>query len=249
MKKVELAQGVYQYLFEPAADTLYGNNVIAVIYGNRAILIDTGYAFQAEEVKRDLASSNISIEGVILSHFHEGHIQGIKSLPGITVYGSSYYQHTLDQWVSAGDRKYYIPTEKVEKTRRILFGDHVLELIHNPGHTICTLLVKIDEQFLYVADELVYAVGQEPVLPNLTKDDIINHYVSVHNLSKLSNYCFIPGHGAAVREQADIIRDIKNICHYLCEVLSNDEEIPVEQATRSCTCVFVHTEWHENVYK
>jgi glyoxylase-like metal-dependent hydrolase (beta-lactamase superfamily II) len=249
MKKVELAGGIYQYIFEPVADTLYGNNIIAVIRGNGAILIDAGYEFQTEEVKKDLASTNISIEGVIISHFHEGHIQGVKSLQGITVYGSSYYHHTLDQWVSAADRGYYIPTEKVDKTRKILFGEHMLELIHNPGHTLCTLLVKIDNRFLYVADELIYATEGEPVLPYLTKSDIINHYVSVHNLSKLINYCFIPGHGAMKCDQSDIIKDIKNICHYLCEILSNDEEIPVEQATRSCSCPFVHTERHENVYK
>ncbi len=249
MKRKELSQGVIQYIFEPIEDKKYGNNVIAIINGDKSIIIDTGYADQTEEVIKDLEASGIAIEGVIISHFHEEHIQGLKKLQGITIYGSSYYQPTLNQWVPTQEQKYYIPTVLIDKNRKIIYGNQVLELIHNPGHSICTLLIKINEKYLYIADELMYAPNGEPILPIVSKHDIINHYVSVHSLTKYNQYIFIPGHGEAIDDMHRIIRDTKNVCHYLCEILSNDAEIPVEQAIKDCTCDFLHKDYHANVYK
>jgi glyoxylase-like metal-dependent hydrolase (beta-lactamase superfamily II) len=249
MKKTELSQGVIQYTFEPIEDKKYGNNVIAIISGDKAFIIDTGYTKQTEEVENDLKDAGISIESVIVSHFHESHIGGLRNLKGVAVYGSIYYQQTLNQWMPTEEQKYYVPSVKIDKNQKIIFGNHALELIHNPGHSLCTLLIKIDEQYLYIADELMYAPDGEPILPSVTKNDIINHYVSVHNLAKYNNYIFIPGHGEPIRDPHQIVRDTKNVCHYLCEVLSNDDEITVDQATKDCTCHFLHTDWHKNVYK
>ena len=249
MKKIELSEGILQYLFDPVDHTLYGNNVIAILNDDKAMMIDTGFAFQTEEVINDLKEAGITICSVIISHFHEDHMQGLKRLKDIDVYGSGYYQQTLNQWLSTEEQLGYAPTIKVDKNLKIIFGDHTLELIHNPGHTICTLFVKLDEKYLYVADELMYSENGEPLLPCITKNDIINHYVSVHNLTMLSNYIFIPGHGDILTEPHKIITDVKNVCHYLCEILSHDEELTVEQATKNCTCTYLHTEWHENIYK
>lgn len=249
MKKIELSKGVIQYTFEPIGDERYSNNVIAIVSGEKAILIDTGYFNQTEEVEGDLKEAGIYIEGVIVSHFHKSHMGGLKRLKDIAIYGSLCYQQTLNQWMPSEEQKDYIPTVKIDKNHRIIFGEHVLELIHNPGHSLCTLFIKIDEQFLYIADELMYAADGNPLLPSVSKDDIINHYVSVHNLTKYMKYSFIPGHGVVIAEPTQRERDIKNVCHYLCEVLSHDEEITVDQAIKNCTCYFHHREWHDNVYK
>ena len=249
MKKIELSQGVIQYTFEPVDDKKYGNNVIVIISGDKAIIIDTGYTGQTESIKEDLENGKISIDGVVISHFHEEHIQGLKKLQGVTVYGSSYYQQTLNHWAPSEDQKYYEPTVKVDKNRKIIFGEQILELIHNPGHSICTLLIKINETYLYIADELMYATNGDPILPSVTKNNIINHYVSVHNLTKYNKYIFIPGHGEPIWDKHRIINDTKNVCRYLCEVLSHDDEISVDEAIKDCTCNFLHKDWHENVYK
>ncbi len=249
MKKTELSKGVIQYTFEPIEDKKYGNNVIAILNGDKAFIIDTGYSNQTEKVESDLGNAGISIEGVIVSHYHMGHIHGLRMLTGVSVYGSSYYQVTLNQWMPLEEQKYYIPTVKIDKNQKIVFGEHVLELIHNPGHSLCTLLVKIDEQFLYIADELIYAPEGQQVLPRVTKNDIINHYVSVHSLERYSRYVIIPGHGVAIRDPQQIVRDTKNVCHYLCEILSHDDEITVDEAMKNCRPQFLHPEWHENVYK
>ncbi len=200
-------------------------------------------------MRKDLIEAGITIEGVIVSNFHKEHIQGRKLLGDVTIYGSQYYQPALNVWLSAEEQRYYEPTIKIDKAREIIFDDQVLELLPNPGQSICTLLIKINEKYLYIADELMYATSGELLLPRVTKHNIINCYVSVHNLAKLSSYIFLPGHGDAICEQHKIIADTKNVCHYLCEILSHDEEITIEQATINCKCTFLHTDWHENVYK
>ncbi|MDF2945308.1 MAG: hypothetical protein K0S01_4166 [Herbinix sp.] len=247
MKKIELSQGIIQYIFEPKIQQNIGNNIIAIINDDRAVLIDTGLEEQTKEVKNDLEESKITIDKVIISHFHNNHMQGLGILPDVTVYGSSHYMQTIDLLTPQCEH-YYNPTILVDKSLTLEFGNHKIEMIQNPGHSLCTLLVKINEEFLYVADEMIFSNTGEPVLPRITKNDIINLYISVHNLRKYSKYAFIPGHGKIIYKQSHIIEEIKNVCRYLCEILSNDEKITVEEATKKCTCNFLHQEWHDNLY-
>ncbi len=248
MKKVELARGIYQFIFEPTAQFQYGNNIVAVLRGKKALLIDAGLEFQMAEVAEELNRDGIYVEGVILSHFHQGHVRGIKALQGVTIYGSCYYRQTLELWCPPEEWNYYTPTIQVGKGKRIKYGSHVIELLSNPGQTICTLMVRIDEEFLYIADELTYSSDSVLVLPRVTKDNLINHYVSVYNLAKYSNATIIPGHGRAITDSERIEKDIDDVCQYLCEIISHDEVLSVEQATSKCACCFLHTEWHQNAY-
>jgi glyoxylase-like metal-dependent hydrolase (beta-lactamase superfamily II) len=249
MKKIELSQGIIQYLFEPVPGQCYSNNIVALLNEDKAILIDTGYEYQALKVAEDLKDNNIIIEKVIISHFHRGHVGGLKVLSGVDVYGSSQYNQTLSLWTTPEDIEYYTPTLLVDKNLKIRFGTHEIELIQNPGHTLCTILIKINNQYLHIADELTFTNTGESILPRITKNDVINSYISVHNLKRYSNYTLIPGHGNAINNP-DLVDDkVRNVCHYLCEILSHDDYITFEEATQKCTCTFYHDGWHDNVYK
>lgn len=249
MVKVQLDRGIYQFIFEPVANFRYGNNIIAILRGKKALLIDTGYEFQVQQVIEELNKEEVSVEGVILSHYHQGHIQGLRSLQGVTVYGSSYYQQTLEQWCPVEEMNYYTPTILIERMKRIRYGSHILEIISNPGQTICTLMIRIDNNFLYIADEVIYSAEGDLVLPRVTKDNIINLYVSANSLGKFSKATIIPAHGLSITDPTKIEQDIRDICLYLCEILSHEEELSVEQATSKCACCFLHTERHQNAYR
>jgi glyoxylase-like metal-dependent hydrolase (beta-lactamase superfamily II) len=249
MKKIELSRGIIQYIFEAKAQQYYGKNIIALINEDKALLIDTGLEDQTEEVVKDLKESNITIEKVIISHFHNNHMQGLKILPDVTVYGSSHYKQTLDLWTPPEEHQYYKPTVLIDKRLVLKFGNHNIEMLQNPGHSLCTILVKINDEFLYIADELIFSNTGEPILPRVTKSDIINHYISAHNLIKCSQYTFIPSHGMVISDPNNIVEETKNVCRYLCEILSNDDKITVEEATKNCSCTFLHKEWHEDLYQ
>lgn len=249
MKKVELSHDIIQYIFEPTESKQFGNNIIALIDGKKAMLIDVGNEEQIKQVIDDLQDRDVIIEQVIISHFHKNHMKGLDRLPGVIIYGSSHYIHTLDLYSKPEEQIKYTPTKLVEKSLIVDFGRHTLKLIQNPGHTLCTLLVKINENMIYIGDEIAYGVHGSLVLPRITKNDIINQYISIHNMKKYANYMIIPGHGDAFHEPAKLEMDIKNICHYLCEILSNDSKISVDQALKQCSCEFLHKEWHDNIYQ
>ncbi len=230
MKKVELARGIYQFIFDPTTHSLYGNNIIAVLRGKKALLIDTGLEFQIAQVVEELNRESIVVEGVILSHFHQGHVSGLKALQGVAVYGSSYYKKTLEQWCPVEDINYYIPTILIERVKRIKYGRHSIEIISNPGKTICTLMIRIDETILYVSDELIYSSDKTLVMPKVTNDNMINHYLSVYNLSKFSQATIIPGHGQAITDSVKAEQDINSVCQYLSEIISHEEELSAATA-------------------
>jgi glyoxylase-like metal-dependent hydrolase (beta-lactamase superfamily II) len=249
MEKQELFQGMIQYSFDPKPDQHFGNNIIALINNKQALLIDTGYEQQAKEVMDDLNKMGIRIEKVIISHFHEDHMQGLKSLPGVTVYGSCHYIKTLNLWTAKEEQIHYTPTILVHKNMAIDFGPFHIIMNENPGHSLCTMLININDEFLYVADEMMFSASGTPILPCITRNDIINSYVSVHNLRKYSHLAMIPGHGRLISDKECIESMIKNICLYFCEILSHDDRLSYEQATKWCTCDFLHKEYHENLYQ
>ena len=248
MIKKELSTGIIEYVFPPKQGQHFGNRIIALINQDKAILIDTGYEHQAMEVVKDLSVNQLTIEKVIITHFHDDHMEGLKVLNGITLYGSSYFQNTLDRWTSKEDQKYFIPTILVDDSIKIQFGEHEVEMISFPGHSICTILVKINDEYIHVADELMFSNNGEPLLPCITQEDVIRQFKSVNKLIEYINYNFIFGHGDNIKDKNQIINAIENTIVYLKKILNNNN-ISFEEATKECTCTFLHKEWHDNVYK
>ena len=94
MIKKELSAGIILYMFPPTTSK-FGFNIVAVIDGDKAVLIDAAYENQAQQVLEDLAASGITIDKIIISHFHADHLFGINALPDVPIYGGSRYEETL----------------------------------------------------------------------------------------------------------------------------------------------------------
>ena len=48
------------------------------------------------------------IEKIIITHFHDDHMQGLKVLPKVEVYGSMDYKTTLELWTESREQKYFV---------------------------------------------------------------------------------------------------------------------------------------------
>ena len=74
MLKREITKGLFLYMFEPLPGHRFGTNIYALASGGSVLLIDSGYAFVCEQVLEDINECGWSIEGVIISHFHDDHM-------------------------------------------------------------------------------------------------------------------------------------------------------------------------------
>ena len=245
MKKQELSKDITHYMFDPRPGQVWGTNATVILNGDKAILIDTGYETQTPVLLEELASSNITVETVIITHFHDDHMEGLKTFPGIPVYGSARFREALEKYTPKGDHKYFTPTIPVSKPKTIVFGEHTITMIPFPGHSECTMLVKINDEFVHVADEVFFSDDGKLLLPCLDgKSEIPRQLKSLNKLKDYSGFTIIPGHGMAFGGDG-LIGAIENLCTYLKAVSESSDAISFEDATRDCNDTFVYGIFHE----
>lgn len=249
MIKTELASGIIHYMFPPKKDEdHYGYNILAIIHEDKAVLIDTAFEDEARQVLDDLSANGIMLDRIIISHFHNDHMEGLKLLPKIPVYGSSRFQDTLDMWTPKEDHKYFTPSIIVDEPMVLELGNHTLEIIPSPGHSVCTVLVKINNQFLHVADEIIYSNEGQPLLPSIeSRGDIKRQLESWGNIKDYHSFTIIPGHGV-VLEGSELHKDLKNRSAYAEAILgAANEPITYEEAVKNCDCTYLHSNWFDHL--
>ena len=141
MLKKELSPDIIEYVFEPKKEQHFGNRITALLNKGKVILIDTGYKHQAMEVIKDLDKNHLAIESIVITHFHDDHMEGLNVMPCVPVYGSSNYKNTLDRWTPKEEHEHYIPSVSVSTPLKIQFGRHEIEVIPFPGHSVCTSII------------------------------------------------------------------------------------------------------------
>lgn len=244
MYKSLISPGLIRYSFDPMPGHYFSENIYALVSGRKALLIDAGYENEAKEVVRDLSDKGILLDGIIISHFHDDHMQGLKVISGIPVYGSGRYHESLDMWTEKEEQLYFTPAVRVEDCYSLDFEEHSLLLIPFPGHSPCTLLTLIDGTYLHIADELMFSVGQEPILPAADTDCVERHIASLKSLKSYKQYVFLPAHGQPFSGEEEIEIQIDKRLIYFNAVHSAGGNITYEEAVKDCGG-FVHGEWHK----
>jgi glyoxylase-like metal-dependent hydrolase (beta-lactamase superfamily II) len=247
MKKIELSPGIFEYRFEPFEGQFFANKIIAIIDETKVLLIDAAYENQMNEVLDDLKSNDLIVEKVIISHFHDDHMQGLKKLSNVTIYGSDDYKKTLDLWTPIEEHKIFTPNVLVKDSLKINFGNHIIEMIKSPGHSECTILVKINDEFLYIGDELMFSNEGEPILPCISKNETKRQLNNASKLYGYKNMKIIPAHGILFEGEEKIEKEIKNVIIYLEALMNSNHNISYEESVKNCTCNFLHKNWHDKI--
>jgi glyoxylase-like metal-dependent hydrolase (beta-lactamase superfamily II) len=241
LKKIILREGIVQFRFEPELGKHYGFNIIGIIDKDMILLIDTGYEKHSSQVLQEMANMGLTLDSVIISHFHSDHIYGLKALPKAKIYGSSNASLTLNRWEDEEDQKYFLPDTLVEDKLRICFGSHTIDLVKSPGHAECSMLTVINNEYLHVGDEIMFSNKGEPLLPSIDREGAKRHIDSLEKLKQYKGLTFIPSHGVLLSEWGTISKDIENRLRYLESIASSYKKINYEQAVKDCDCNFLHS--------
>ncbi|KAB3531305.1 MBL fold metallo-hydrolase [Alkaliphilus pronyensis] len=248
MIRNEITKDLVEYIFEPEEGKHFGNKILALIHGNKVMLIDTAYEYQALEVLEDLKAREQVIDSIIIGHFHDDHMNGLKVLPKATVYGSSQYKTTLDRWTKPEEHKYFTPDIIVKDKMEIEFGEHKITMIPFPGHSICGILIDIDGRYLHIGDELMFSNEGKPLLPCVDLAGVKLQYESTEKLSKYTKHIFIPAHGLTIKGENRIKEEINNVLNYFRNIINSSKKLTYEEATRNCSREFLHSEWFSFIY-
>lgn len=244
MYKSEVAPGLIRYSFDPLPGRHFSSGIYAVVSGGKALLIDAGWEREAAQIAGDLKNAGISLAGVIISHFHDDHMEGLKSLPKAPVYASSRFHETLDMWTDKEEHKYYTPSVIVKETVSIDFDGQEITLIPFPGHSACTMLTMIDDEYLHIADEMMFSENYEDILPGADPGCVSRHIESLERLKAYSSYTFLPAHGKPFYGADEIERQINKRLCYLSEVIKAAGNITYDDATKH-SGGFLHGEFHK----
>lgn len=245
MIKTELASGIIQYQFPPREGKQYGFGLHVLLDedAKSALLIDAGYEEHASAVLADLKSTGYALKAAVISHFHPDHILGLQALPSIDIIGSPRWEETLFQYGSPDELKALVPSQITEEDTGISFGRFQLRFRYAPGHAQCTQYTVIDKAFVHVADNVMTSNDGQDILPWAELDTIADHITSLELLREFKDHTFLLSHGCTMVNKRTQLEAIDNRIRYFRNVLEGKGAFSYEQATRGCTCEFLHQEW------
>ncbi|MCL2855813.1 MAG: hypothetical protein FWE21_09390 [Defluviitaleaceae bacterium] len=110
------------------------------------------------------------------------------------------------------------------------------------------MLVKINDKFIHVADEVMLTNDGKPLLPGLEGRHVLQRQLDSWNYMK--GYCkpeitIICGHGP-VMEGGKLEKDLQNRIEYAKAIMEANGAISYEDATKNCHCDFVGKPWHDH---
>jgi glyoxylase-like metal-dependent hydrolase (beta-lactamase superfamily II) len=246
MKKTQITEIFYQYQFPPVdPDHHFGFNIFALLGEGKALLIDTAFEEHASAVMDDLSTNDHSVQAVIISHFHDDHLCGLRALPKGTIIGSELYEEMLDGYDDPEEaRRHFAPTDLVKDGMRMAFGDFELSFLSAPGHSPCTIYTVINNQYVHVADNIMSSNDGQPILPWAKFECIPDHIESLAKLEAFQGCTILPSHGKVIAGKSAILAEIDQRLKYLQAVWESGGSISYEEATASCSRDFLHGEWH-----
>ena len=150
--------------------------------GSEALLIDPGHVDL--ELINLIESNHYKLKHVLLTHRHIAHTEGLRTLKkiyDITVYASSF---------SAFPFSY----TSVEDQSILNICDLEIEVLHVPGHSLDSMVYKIDHA-LFTGDTLLG--GRIGTTPGYREQALLINSINQRLMSLDENILLFPGHGPA----------------------------------------------------
>lgn len=222
---------------------------ITVLYSKeKALLIDAGYFVQANCISEILSENGISVEGVLLSHYHPDHAAGISAFKPKFVYCSEHYignyKRCSEVWDV--DTEYFKPTHLLKSGDSFNFEQHVIKIHDSKSHSEDSILIEIDNAFIHVGDLIMRDVDNRTTCPYISLDGDIEGYLKSLDIIRANkDELLLLSHGMPLLdldEKLKVVEDHIGYFNGLLELKSNpDFEIHLPS--------WAFEEWHQSNVK
>ncbi|KAK5114312.1 hypothetical protein LTR62_002563 [Meristemomyces frigidus] len=171
---------------KPLISTILGTNTYLVGQGSERFLIDTGEGNRIwpQHLKKALEDEGVSIEHVILTHWHPDHVGGVPDV------------HTL-----APNAKIYKSQIKPAANQEDIVNGQVfktegatLRAFHSPGHTIDHMALILEEENAMFTGDNVLGHG------TAVFEDLAAYVDSLERMQAQFSGRAYPAHGAVVED-------------------------------------------------
>ncbi|ELT94362.1 hypothetical protein CAPTEDRAFT_192989 [Capitella teleta] len=169
----------------PSKETLQGTNTYLIGTGPRRILIDTGSSGFPEYVtnlQKVLEEQNASIQGIILTHWHEDHIGGLEEVCSRSERKTCKIRRSKksDRVLGDGLQYTFIGDKHIFETEGA-----TLEAMHTPGHTDDLMALYLHEENAVFTGDCVF-------------EDLFEYMKSLKVILNRKPQRIYPAHGAIV---------------------------------------------------
>ena len=207
----QLSQRIIRVLgCNPGPMTLQGTNTYLVGTGKERLLIDTGEedkttsGLYTEQLQNCLKDFGISIQGVILTHWHHDHVGGLPRLQRNNIISTRtpLYKFPLgnDDRPPKPDLAYtFIRDKSVIETEGA-----TLKVIHTPGHTQDHIVLHLLEENAIFTGDCILGEG------TAVFEDLFDYMKSLEIIEALNPSILYPAHGKVIENPVAVIRHYIN---------------------------------------
>ncbi len=245
-KKTKVIENLYLYEFIDE-DAILPDTITVMVQGSRALLIDTAYPEYAEHVKKDLEEQGISVEIIILSHYHSDHVSGCAVFTPCEIYAGEHFEHSYNNCrIWEPGYTYVKPQHLIKDGDSLSFGDFELEFLYAPGHSPCGVITKITERIVHIGDLIMMSKNNRAVLPFIADGgNFAGHIQSLELLKKIEPEIVVVPHGGRIENKENIEKEIEDRIYYLEQTSSAMGTLPLPACLKENISAYDHLEFHD----
>lgn len=243
--KTIISDFIEQYHFKDEQNPKLDVNITVLISGENALLIDTGYIRHGEEVLAELEKSKIQVTDIILSHYHPDHAAGVSVFKGARCYCSEHYldNYRLCSEVWDKNTPYTKASEVIKSEETLDFGGHRLKFYDSKSHSADSLIIEIDEEFLFVGDLIMKDVDDKVTFPYICKDGDLHKYLeSLKMIREMKDHKLLLAHGTVVKDEGEIQNIVEDHENYFNMLITPGDPSMIEAIVPHWS----FSEWHLN---